>query len=130
MSSFQMLERYSSFKTWVVFTRALEVEFKPSLYDYPQSTLYKLIQIQHVNDFYLEFMSLANRVQAISIDALLVCFLSGLKPDICRDALAQSPTSITKVISFAKLFEEKYYPKPKLYIPLTHTRPIQPLSNS
>jgi len=61
---------------------------------------------------------LANCVQGITVDALLDCFLSGLKIDIQRDVVAQNPTSLLSVVSLAKLFEEKYLPKEKT--PLTH----------
>lgn len=42
------------------------------------------------------------------------CFLSGLQLDIRRDELAQSSFSISKVVSLARLFEEKYsnHPNP------------------
>ena len=50
-------------------------------------------------------------------DALLDCFISGLKPDIRRDVIAQAPTSMIRTISLAKLYEEKYIPKHKPYQP-------------
>ncbi|KAJ1377256.1 hypothetical protein SESBI_49085 [Sesbania bispinosa] len=38
---------------------------------------------------------------------------SGLKPEIKRDVIAQSPLSLLKAVSLAKLYEEKYTYKPK-----------------
>jgi len=64
---------------------------------------------------------LANRVQGITADVLLDCFLSGLKIDIRRDLIAQNPPSLLHVASLAKLFEEKYLPKQKTT--LTHPYP-------
>jgi hypothetical protein len=66
-----------------------------------------------VGEFYTEFTALANRTHGVSADALLDCFISGLKPEIRRDVLAQSPISITRAVSLANLFEEKYQPRPK-----------------
>lgn len=51
------------------------------------------------------------------------CFLSGLKPKIRRDVLAQSPFSISKAVSLARLFEEKYPNRPKPYHSTNPNRP-------
>lgn len=63
----------------------------------------------------MEFTSLANRVSGLSADALLDCFLSGLKADIRREVIAQGPISLLKAVSLAKLFEEKYTTPQKPY---------------
>lgn len=85
---YQMMSRANPFHSWVGFTRALEFEFVPTPYECPRSTL---TQHASVNEYYVEFTALANRVQGISTDALLDCFLSGLKPEIRRDVLVQIP---------------------------------------
>jgi len=89
----------------------LELEFGPSPYECPRSTLFKLMQSGSVQDYYREFIALANRVQGITADALLDCFLNNLKIYIRRDVIAQNPSSLLHVVSLAKLFEEKYLPK-------------------
>jgi len=66
-----------------------------------------------VNDYYVEFTALANRITGVTVDAILECFLSGFKLEIRRDVLAQSPNSILKAVSLAKLFEDKYNPNSK-----------------
>jgi len=114
---FQMLTKNNPFHSWVGFTRALEMEFGPSPYECPRSTLFKLAQTGSVQDYYKEFTALANRVYGVMPDALLDCFISGLKPDIRRDVIAQAPTSMIRTISLAKLYEEKYIPKHKPYQP-------------
>jgi len=111
-----MIAKTNPFQSWIGFSRALELKFGPSPYECPRSTLFKLMQ-----SYYREFTALANRVQGITADALLDCFLSGFKIDIRRDVIAQNPTSLLHVVSLAKLFEEKYPPKQKTT--LTHPYP-------
>ena len=43
------------------------------------------------------------------------CFITGLKSEICRDVIAQDPTSMIRAVSLAKLYEEKHVPKQKTY---------------
>jgi len=52
-------------------------------------------------------------VQGVTSEALIDCFIGGLKSDIQRDGIAQSPTTLLRCVSLAKLFEEKYLPKHK-----------------
>lgn len=112
---FQMTNRSTPFQSWTDFTRALELKFGPSPYECTRSQLFKLSQIGSVHDYYTHFTALANRVQGVTSDALMDCFVGGLKPDIQRDVLAQSPTTLFCCVSLAKLFEEKYFPKSKSF---------------
>jgi len=64
-----------------------------------------------VQDYYREFTALANRVYGVSPGALLDCFLSSLNPEIRKDVIAQDPTSMIRVVSLAKLYEENYTSK-------------------
>ncbi|XP_020233863.1 uncharacterized protein LOC109813966 [Cajanus cajan] len=112
---FQMMQKNNPFQSWEGFTKALELEFGPSPYECPRSALFKLSQLGSVHDYYVEFTALANRVTGLTVDAILDCFLSGLKLEIRREVLAQSPNSVLKAVSLAKLFEEKYTPNPKPY---------------
>nr|KYP39590.1 Transposon Ty3-G Gag-Pol polyprotein [Cajanus cajan] len=105
---YQMMQRTSPIISWNTLTRSLELEFGPSPFDSPRSTLFKLVQTGSVNDYYIEFTNLANRIYGVSAEALLDCFISGLKPDIKREIIAQAPNSLLKAISLARLFEEKY----------------------
>ena len=72
--------------------------------------LFKLQQIGTVSDYYLKFMALANRSEGLSNEVVLNCFLSGLNVDIRRDVIAQRPTTLIRVVSLSKLYEEKYQP--------------------
>nr|KYP46454.1 Transposon Ty3-I Gag-Pol polyprotein [Cajanus cajan] len=110
---YQMMIREHPFHSWIAFTRALEMEFGPSPYEGPRSQLFKLTQTNSVQAYYVQFTALANRVQGVTQEALLDCFVGGLKPDIRRDVIAQSPPSLLRTVSLAKLYEEKYTIKPK-----------------
>jgi hypothetical protein len=128
---YQMLSRNHPFQSWVAFTRSLELEFGPSPFDSPRAHLFKLTQTTTVHEYYVTFTALANRAQGLTPDAILDCFISGLKPDLRRDVLAQQPNNMTKAISLAKLFEEKYTPKPTSNVtqptskPTYHLNPTQ-----
>lgn len=73
------------------------------------------MQTGSVQDYYVQFTALANRVQGVTTEALLDCFIGGLKTEIRRDVVAQSPTTSMRYVSLAKLYEEKYSYKPKIY---------------
>lgn len=114
---FQMVTRSQPFQSWNDFTRALELDFGPSIYDCPRASLFKLQQTKVVNDYYLEFTALSNRVYGLSNDALIYCFVSGLKEEIRRDVMMYCPISIVKAVSIAKLFEEKLAAKNIVPVP-------------
>ncbi|CAJ2644785.1 unnamed protein product [Trifolium pratense] len=105
---FQMMQRTHPFMSWIELTRALELDFGPSIYECPRATLFKLNQTGYVADYYLKFTSLANCVYGLSNDALVDCFVSGLSNEIRRDVLIHTPPSLVKAVSLAKVYEEKY----------------------
>ena len=110
---FQMLQRLSAITSWHDLTRALESQFGPSPFDCPMADLFKLQQTGSVSEYYLKFMSLANRSFGLTQEALLNCFLSGLHTEIRRDVVAQSPTSLLRAVALAKLYEDRYSPNQK-----------------
>jgi hypothetical protein len=122
---FQMIQRTTPFHTWLEFTRALKLDFGPSIYECPRATLFKLQQTGTVAEYYLQFTSLANRVYGLSTDAIVDCFISGLTADIRRDVLIHTPPSIVKAVSLAKVYEEKYAAntKPQKSQQTTYTKP-------
>ncbi|XP_039123663.1 uncharacterized protein LOC120260295 [Dioscorea cayenensis subsp. rotundata] len=61
-----------------------------------------------VAEYYDTFTVLANRVEGLSNDAMLDCFLSGLQTELQCEVIPWQPDSITKALSLAKLFEEKH----------------------
>ncbi|GJZ72561.1 hypothetical protein Tco_0636707 [Tanacetum coccineum] len=58
-------------------------------------------------EYYNQFTVLANRVEGLSDAALLDYFLSGLKEPLRREVIAQTPNSLHKAGSLARLFDEK-----------------------
>ncbi|WVZ21224.1 hypothetical protein V8G54_008546 [Vigna mungo] len=110
---FQMLHKMVIVNTWSALTQALESQFGPSPFDCPMAKLFKLQQGGSVSDYYVKFMSLANRSVGLTDEALLNCFLSGLHVEIKRYVLALSPPTLLRAVALAKLFEERYIPAPK-----------------
>ncbi|CAJ2658485.1 unnamed protein product [Trifolium pratense] len=102
---YQMIQKTNPFLSWTALTRALELYFGLSAYDCPRATLFKLQQSASVNDYYMQFTSLVNRVDGLSIDAILDCFIRGLQEEIGRDVQAMEPRNLSKADAFAKLFE-------------------------
>jgi len=88
--------------------------------------LFKLTQFGSVQDYYTQFIALANRVQGVTTKAVLDCFMGGLKPDIRRHVIAQAPTTLLHSVSLAKLYEEKYIPKPRPYYQQFQTKTQTP----
>ncbi|KAJ1377420.1 Retrotransposon gag domain [Sesbania bispinosa] len=104
---FQMLYKTNQLTTWADLPRAVEEQFDPSMFDCPRAQLFKLTQSGSVADYYSQFMILANRVDGLTDAALLDCFISGLRDPIRREVIAQSPQSMLRVVSLARLFDEK-----------------------
>lgn len=102
-----MMRKANQIPTWMVLSRAIELQFGPSQFECPRAKLFKLVQQDSMVDYYKDFMILANRVEGLTDDALLDCFISGHKGDIKRDVIAQSPTSLLRAVSLARLFNEK-----------------------
>lgn len=104
---FQMMRKSNQVPSWAALSKAIELQFGPSQFECPRAKLFKLSQLSSVTEYYKEFMILANRVEGLTEDALLDCFISGLKQDIKRDVIAQSPSSLLRAASLARLFDEK-----------------------
>lgn len=104
---FQMMRKKNEIPTWDALTKAMELEFGPSYYEAPRAKLFKLYQATSVKEYHRQFVVLANRAEGFSDDAVLDCFISGLKPDIRRDVLAQSPMTLSSAVALAKLYDEK-----------------------
>ena len=66
-----MMQHTIPFTSWQAVTRALEIEFGPSIFDCPRASLFKLVQSSFVNDYYLKFMSFSNKLYGISAETLL-----------------------------------------------------------
>ncbi|MCI25335.1 hypothetical protein A2U01_0046526 [Trifolium medium] len=61
---------------WLDFTHALERRFGPSSYENHQVALFNLKQTGSVMKYQSQFETLSNRIDGLTPDALLNCFLS------------------------------------------------------
>ncbi|MCI38588.1 hypothetical protein A2U01_0059816, partial [Trifolium medium] len=82
---YQMLHRARPFLSWQELSRSIELEFGPSEFERPRASLFKLKQTGSLDDYYLEFTSLANRSTGLTNEALLDCFISGLHKELQRE---------------------------------------------
>lgn len=125
---FQMMQNANQIRTWVELSKAIELHFDPSQFECPRAKLFKLVQHTTVSEYYKEFMILANRVDSLTEDALLDCFTSGLKADIKRDVIAQSPSSLLRAVSLARLFDEKNLVGVSHSVNRSFSQPPRPIS--
>jgi len=105
---FQMTQRAAPFRSWSQLKRALEIEFGPSLFESPCEILFKLTQQGSMTYYYTEFVALANRTNIEPLETLKDCFVSGLREEIRWEVKAQCPTSLMRVVSLARLYEDKF----------------------
>lgn len=103
-----MLQKAGVVSSWNDLAKEIETTYGPSIFDHPRFALFKLFQESSVTNYYHTFMALANRVTGLSANALLDCFLSGLKKELLRDVIPWHPNTITKAITLARLYEDKY----------------------
>lgn len=104
---FQWKTRNGQLTSWSGLLQALEARFAPSQYEDPTGILFKLTQCGSVMDYLSQFETLVNRIVGLPAPFLLSCFVSGLKPDICREVQALQPLTLVQVVALARLQEEK-----------------------
>nr|GLL29689.1 hypothetical protein KK1_029709 [Ipomoea trifida] len=120
LSWFQWMHKNQQLSSWRAFTIALEQRFGPSTYVNHRAALFKLTQRTTVAAYQSEFETLSNRVTNLPPEALLDCFISGLKSSIQSELAILKPTTLSDAIALAKLVEEKFQgmrplnPKPSL----------------
>nr|GMC63077.1 Transposon Ty3-I Gag-Pol polyprotein [Ipomoea batatas] len=121
LSWFQWMHRNQQLSSWRAFTIVLEQRFGPSTYVNHRAALFKLCQKTTVAAYQSEFEAISNRVTDLHPDALLDCFLSGLKPAIQAELALLKPSSLSDAIALAKLVEDKLretrHPYSKFYQP-------------
>ncbi|XP_028758775.1 uncharacterized protein LOC114717745 [Neltuma alba] len=115
---FQMQQKARLITSWHSLARAIENEYGPSPYDQPRVWLFKLLQTGSTDEYYREFLTLANRTEGVSDEALLDCFTGGLKPEVRRYVVSQRPYNLMRATELAKLFDAK------IGLPMDTTKPI------
>lgn len=93
--------------SWTTLVKALEEDYGPTYYESPEYFFFKHTQEESVTSYYHNLTGLANRVEGVALQALLACFISGLKKGIQRDIIPWKPTSIPKDASLEWLYEKK-----------------------
>nr|GMD50117.1 Ty3/gypsy retrotransposon protein [Ipomoea batatas] len=116
LSWFQWMHKNQQLSSWRAFTTALEQRFGPSTYVNHRAALFKLTQKTTMEAYQSEFETKSNQVTDLHPDALLDCFISGLKPAIQNELSILKPTTLSDAIALAKLVEEK----------LRDSRPLNP----
>lgn len=103
---FQMMKKANHIPTWADLARAVETQFGPSEFDSPRARLFKLTQVTSAGTYYTEFLVLANCVEGLSTEAILDCFVSGLKPELRRVVMAFAPQTLIRAADLARLFDD------------------------
>ncbi|GJY14853.1 transposon ty3-G gag-pol polyprotein [Tanacetum coccineum] len=89
------LQQSSPYHVGSVQQFCLETRFGPSTYDNHQAALFKLQQTSTVTAYQTEFERLSNCVVGLPPEALLNCFVSGLRQDIQQELAILRPHTIT-----------------------------------
>ncbi|XP_076904819.1 uncharacterized protein LOC143560396 [Bidens hawaiensis] len=115
--------------TWPEFTSALSLRFGPSEYENHQAALFKLRQITTVHAYQAEFEQLSNYVFGLPPQALLDCFISGLRHDIQTEIAIHKPRTLHQAYGLAKLIKDKIAATPKTRY-ASYNRPTYPSNTS
>ncbi|PNX99071.1 retrotransposon-related protein, partial [Trifolium pratense] len=123
---YQMLNCAHPFLSLHALSRAIELEFGPSVFGRPRTTLFNLSQMGSVDDYYLEFTALANRSTGLTPEALLDCFISGLQKELKRE-FCSNPNSVTSThprSSYTKTITTNQPLKQPPILPTPTTKPF------
>lgn len=104
-----MLQKSGATSSWNILAKAIENSYGPSVYECPLYSLFKLFQEGSVSYYYSIFTTLANWAEGLSLDALLDCFISGLRHELQHDVILWQLDSIIKAFTLARLFEENMH---------------------
>lgn len=88
---------FTSNKIWVI-----------TIWRSSRGARFKLTQTTTVRQYQYQVDTMSNRFTGSPKNFLLICFISGLKPHICRDVQALQPINLRQAIDLVKLQEDKY----------------------
>lgn len=98
---FQWMTSNGQLTSWPGFLQAPQTCFTPSQYEDPIGTLLKLTQRDSINAYLSEFEELANCIIGLLPPFLLICFISRLSPEICREVQALHPLTLVQETGLA-----------------------------
>lgn len=109
MTWFKWMHPNGQLLSWSTFLHSLESIFVLSLYEDPKEALLKVCQTTSVKKYQAQFEALANRNMGLPPLFYLCCFISGLKPAICREVQGFQPLFLAQAIHLAKLKEDTFF---------------------
>lgn len=89
---------------WASLVSAIEPEYGPSLLEQPRSKLFKLAQMGSIEEYFRQFMALANRTEGISDEARIDSFTNGLKPEVRREVVLRHSSSLQMAVELARVY--------------------------
>jgi hypothetical protein len=85
----------------------LHIRYGPTIFEDHFGDLTKLQQTGAVRDYQFQFEQLLSRVEKLSVQQQLGCFVSGLKNTLRIEVQAARPKTITEAIGLARLYEAR-----------------------
>lgn len=76
---YQILLKTDAITSWAALIQVLQEDYRPSVLESLEYSLFKLTQEVSINNYYSNFTTCANRVEEVATKALLACFISGLR---------------------------------------------------
>lgn len=110
---YMLMENSKELTSWEAFTRALEIRFGLSPYNYdpcycdPVEALIKLTQTSSVEKFQSHFERLANRTKGLPAAFMISCFINGLREEIGVTVKMFKPTTLSCAFELARMQEEE-----------------------
>ncbi|KAL5803486.1 hypothetical protein ACOSQ3_031944 [Xanthoceras sorbifolium] len=96
------------------FTKASLTRFGLTKYDNPSEAFTRLKQTSIVTTYQEAFEKLSHRIDGLSEEFLIGCFIAGLKDEIRVDVKVKNPNAILEAIGVARLIEEQNFLQKKL----------------
>jgi hypothetical protein len=104
---YQLFKDSEEILTWESLKKALHIRYGPTIFEDHFGDLTKLQQTGAVRDYQFQFEQLLSRVEKLSVQQQLGCFVSGLKNTLRTEVQAARPKSVTEAIGLAKLYEAR-----------------------
>jgi hypothetical protein len=104
---YQLFKDSKEVLTWDSLKAALHVRYRSTIFKDHFNDLMKLQQARVIRDYQFEFEQLLNRVEKLSVQQQLGCFVSGLKNTLRTEVQATRPKSVMEAIGLARLYKTR-----------------------